>query len=217
VTYHATGNLDLDYGWGQIELYDENLTLLFTVLPSGPNDQLTIDELGLLTPGEYVLSIEVGAAAASDDERGAVFDLTLQLEEELGTRLCSPAVPNSTGAPGSILVFGSDVAADDQLLLWATDLPTESNIGYFIMGTGTNTFTPPGSAGPICVAPGIRRFLPPVHNTDELAGGFLREVGTSGPISGNITAGSTWGFQAWHRDAMAGASNLTDAVQVTFQ
>ena len=133
----------------------------------------------------------------------------------LGTQICSPAVANSTGFPGVMAVTGSDIVADDCLTLAATQLPTTSNIGYFLMGTGTNTFTPPGSAGPICIAPGLLRYLPPVENTTELPGGFSRVVGTAGPISGNITAGSTWSFQAWHRDGM-NPSNLTDAVTVTF-
>ena len=75
----------------------------------------------------------------------------------------------------------------------------------------------PGSAGPICVTPGLLRLLPPVSNTSELPGGFSRAVNTSGPQTGNITGGSTRGFQAWHRDSMAGISNLTDAIRVTFQ
>jgi hypothetical protein len=113
-------------------------------------------------------------------------------------------------------VLGSAVVSDDDLALLALQLPPSTNIGYFIMGTGMNTFTPPGSVGPICVAPGIKRYLPPVENTTELGGGFLRTVGTSGPISGQITVASTWNFQAWHRDGMD-PSNLTDAVSVTFQ
>jgi len=84
------------------------------------------------------------------------------------------------------------------------------------MGTGSNTFVPPGSAGPICVAPGLRRFLPPTSNAVELGGGLVREVGTSGPVSGLITPGSTWSFQAWHRDG-SDPTNFTDAVTVTFQ
>ena len=114
-------------------------------------------------------------------------------------------------------VTGSDVVADDDLVLTATQLPPESNIGYFVMGHGMNVTNPPGSAGALCVTPGLLRFLPPVHNTQDLGGGFTRSAGTSGPVSGNITAGSTWNFQAWHRDQLAGTSNLTDAVSVTFQ
>jgi len=113
-------------------------------------------------------------------------------------------------------VTGSDVVSDDDLTLTALRLPPANNIGYFIMGTGMNTFVPPGSSGPICVAPGLRRYLPPVNMTQELTGGFARTVGTSGPVSSAITAGSTWNFQAWHRDGMS-PSNLTDAISVTFQ
>ena len=114
-------------------------------------------------------------------------------------------------------VTGSDVVDDDDLTLSATELPTQPNIGYFIMGTGQATFVPPGSAGPICVAPGLKRYLPPVSNTSEGPGGFTRVVGTNGPVSGFLQPGSTWGFQAWHRDSAAGTSNLTDAVRVAFQ
>jgi hypothetical protein len=143
--------------------------------------------------------------------------VTLLRNEEcpvIGTRFCSPAVPNSSGEPGTMTVRGSTVVSEDCLVLVASDLPTGSNIGYFLMGTGSNTFVPPGSSGPICIAPGLKRYLPPVNNTS--GGGFTRVVGTSGPVSGNITPGSTWSFQAWHRDGMA-PSNLTDAVSVAFQ
>ena len=137
-------------------------------------------------------------------------------EPVLGTTYCTPAVPNSSGSPGRMIVTGSETVGDDDLVLTATDLPPESNIGYFLMGQGMNVFTPPGSDGPICIAPGLVRYLPPVSNTNEEPGGFSRSVGTSGPVSGLIEPGSTWNFQAWHRDQLVGSSNLTDAVSVTF-
>ena len=71
---------------------------------------------------------------------------------QLGTRYCSPGVPNSSGSPGFASVTGSNSVAADDLVLVATDLPTGSNIGYFIMGQGTNTFTPPGSVSSSCRA-----------------------------------------------------------------
>jgi hypothetical protein len=143
-------------------------------------------------------------------------DSVVPAERDLGTPVCSPAVVNSTGGPGVLEVFGSLCVLDDDLALRASGLPPGPNIGYFLMGTGSSTFTPPGSAGPICVAPGLKRYLPPVENTTELGGGFVRWIGTRGPVSSNITVGSTWGFQAWHRDGMA-PSNLTDARLVTFE
>ena len=87
---------------------------------------------------------------------------------ELGTRYCTPAVPNSTGQGGRMVVFGLPTVADDNLVLTANQLPVGSNIGYFIMGQGTNVFTPPGSAGPICVTPGPAcAYLPPVEQHDR--------------------------------------------------
>ncbi|MCP3917078.1 MAG: right-handed parallel beta-helix repeat-containing protein [bacterium] len=134
--------------------------------------------------------------------------------DQIGKRYCSPGVANSTGGAGTLVVTGSDVASDDDLTLWATQLPTTPNFGYFLMGLGTTRYTPPGSAGRLCIAHALRGFLPG-NNTAELGGGFGRFIGTSGPVSGAITAGSTWGFQAWYRDG-AGSSNLTDAVRVRF-
>ena len=62
-------------------------------------------------------------------------------------------------------------------------------------------------------------FAPPPNNTNPHPGGFDRQVGTQGiqhPVSVHITAGSTWNFQAWHRDSAAGTSHFTDAVSITF-
>lgn len=145
------------------------------------------------------------------------FLLRVLLERpELGTRLCDPATPNSTSKPGRVTAIGSQTLAEGNFTLLATDLPLERNTGYFIMGQSATPFVPPGSAGPICIGSSFVRLLPPVLNTAINSGGFGLTVDTTGPIGGNITPGSTWGFQAWHRDSAAGISNLTDAVEVTF-
>lgn len=174
----------------------------FTV-NSGPTS--TTVTLGLFKPGSPN-SIQGNARGPSQEaDCGSI------------TRFCNPAVPNSTGNSGVMNVTGSLDVGDDNLTLTASNLPTGSNIGYFIMGDGTNTFTPPGSDGPICIGGGgsFLRYLPPTSNTNEGPGSFSRFVGTTGPVSGNITPGSTWNFQAWHRDGM-NPSNLTDAVAVEF-
>ena len=169
--------------------------------------------------GDYDCNVN-GVGDADDLLAGTSVDLDgdgiLDECQSLGTRYCTPAIPNSTGLPGVLSVNGSAVVADDDLVLTATQLPPGPNTGYFIMGTGTNTFVPPGAVGPICVTPGLERYLPPTSSTAELNGGFTRDVGTSGPISSSITPGSTWNFQAWHRDGMD-PSNFTDAVSVTFR
>lgn len=141
---------------------------------------------------------------------------------------------------GALLGFDRSVAGNgspNRLMMIAANAPGpnnggQTNIGYFIMGTGQNTFVPPGSAGPLCVAPGLKRYLPPVNKTNEtitfhnpvtggpttLTGqGFSRAALGAGahPIGSAITAGSRWNFQAWHRDGM-NPSNLSDAVSVDF-
>ncbi|MCP3915018.1 MAG: hypothetical protein GY711_05645 [bacterium] len=41
-----------------------------------------------------------------------------------GVRSCTPAVPNSTGRPARVQAFGSDVAADNDVRLVVTDIPS---------------------------------------------------------------------------------------------
>ena len=134
---------------------------------------------------------------------------------EVGQRFCA-AVPNSTGESGKLTVVGSERVLDDCLVLARATSPRAEH-RLLPDGDGNVVVHPPGSAGPICITPGLQRFLPPVCNTGELPGGFSRSVGTMGPISSSITAGSSWNFQAWHRDALAGISNFTDACSVTFR
>jgi hypothetical protein len=105
----------------------------------------------------------------------------------------------------------------DSLLLIARRLPP-GNIGYFVAGQGMNQVVPPGSAGPICVLPGLVRLRAPIGDTSELlepgaaSGGFKRCLGRAERLSLGLS-GSTWNFQAWHRDG-ASQSNLTDAVSI---
>lgn len=109
-----------------------------------------------------------------------------------------------------------DVASDDLLTLIADCVP-RNKLGYFLMGSGQNTFTPPGSAGHFCIGGGqIIRLLPSASNSMDL-GTFSHSIGTTSlPIVGQISAGQTWNFQAWFRDR-GSSSNMTDAISVTFQ
>jgi hypothetical protein len=107
------------------------------------------------------------------------------------------------------------------------------------MGTGATTFVPTGSAGPICVFPGLKRFLVPPNMTSEtitfhdpVTGAPTTVVGEGysaaalgagadplGPTSIGGVAGCHWGFQAWYRDRpeVSGVSaNLSDALVVDF-
>jgi hypothetical protein len=144
-------------------------------------------------------------------------------------------------AGGGLVGFDTSISGNtsggNRLEMIVSDAPgpgngQSTNIGYFIMGTGQNTFTPPGSVGPICVAGGIKRYLPPVSKTSEtivfhdLAGspttltgqGFERTALGAGAHEVGTNIGTTafrYSFQAWHRDGTF-PSNLSDAICVDF-
>ncbi|MFT5733051.1 MAG: hypothetical protein ACJAZN_001879 [Planctomycetota bacterium] len=140
-----------------------------------------------------------------------------------GTNYCA-AVPNSLGVTGVMSVAGSDVAADNNLTLTADSLPL-SAFGFFVTSqTQGFVANPGGSAGNLCLAGGIGRYV---------GSGQTQSTGTSGSFSlaldltatptptglVAIAAGETWNFQAWHRDSGMGmaTSNFTDGISVTFQ
>jgi len=141
-----------------------------------------------------------------------------------GTNYCGPAVPNSTGASGTIRGTGSNVVLNNDLGLVAENLPNNA-FGYFL-NSMTQAFIPqPGnSVGVLCLGGAIGRYVGPgqVQNSG-LTGSFtlaldLTQTPTpTGFVS--IAAGETWNFQAWHRDSVGGVavSNFTDALSVTFQ
>ena len=131
--------------------------------------------------------------------------------ELIGMSYCDPANANASGLPGTLAVFGSRAVADDHLILVADQLSPGPT--HFMMGAGTNTFTPPGFLSPICIAPAVRRF--PQQPYGGLGGGPHRSVGTNGPITNAITAGSAWSFQLYYAGILG--PNFTNAVRVVFR
>ncbi|QDV07540.1 hypothetical protein Poly30_30660 [Planctomycetes bacterium Poly30] len=139
------------------------------------------------------------------------------------TNYCT-AAPNSTGATGVMSASGSFVAADNSLTLTASDLPTNA-FGFFITSmTQGFVANPAGSAGNLCVAGAIGRFVFPGQTQSSGAGGSFSLTPDLGQIpTGTVIVpalpGQTWNFQAWHRDAVGGmtTSNFTDGLSLTFQ
>ncbi|MCP5021983.1 MAG: hypothetical protein GY930_09405 [bacterium] len=162
----------------------------------------------------------------------------------VGTPFCNPASSNSSGnsttLSGSFLTGGGIASGlSDLHLECANGVPNE--LGYFLVGS---TASDPGisvSNGMMCLSSGpFYRYnvLGTTSNSVGLfdAGGTLVNfAGTSsvGPVgaetgfdvpdtvtgtSMTITAGSTWHFQAWHRDTPAGVgtSNFSNGLSVTF-
>lgn len=141
----------------------------------------------------------------------------------VGTTYCAPAVLNSSGAPGRMVVAGSDEAVDDALTLVARDLP-HATFGYFLTSRTTG-FVPMagGGQGTLCLGGSVGRYNRPgeVGSTNPEGSLKLRLDLTSTPQATgavSVVAGETWHYQAWFRDANPTAtSNMTDAVAVTFR
>ncbi len=142
----------------------------------------------------------------------------------IGTRYCSPANVNSSGAPGVMSVAGSNIATDNNITLRASSLPVNS-FGFFITSQ-TQGFVsmPNGSQGNLCVLGSIGRYVGPgqiqnggVAGSFSLALNLTQTPQPNGFVS--VNPGQTWNYQTWHRDSVNGmaTSNFTDAVSVMFQ
>jgi len=128
---------------------------------------------------------------------------------------CSSA-RNSTGARGELDGYGSDVATDGLLVLVASSVPNGA-VGYFLM-SATAVSSPPtrGGLGTLCLGAPLLRL----GSTVGVVAGFehAARVDFRGlPGGAAITAGSTWHFQFWHRDAdQAPTHNTTERLSLTF-
>lgn len=139
-----------------------------------------------------------------------------------GTNYCA-ANPNSTGGTGGLTATGSDVVADNDFHLVASDLP--SNAFGFFVASRTQGFVqnPGGSAGNLCLGGTIGRFLQQIQNTGAGTGFTIQADLAAFPSPSGVpvvvAAGETWSFQAWHRDSVAGTatSNFTVGLEVAFR
>ncbi|MCP3915036.1 MAG: hypothetical protein GY711_05735 [bacterium] len=160
-------------------------------------------------------TVFAGATIASPS--GVIYEY--EITASLGSNYCTAEL-NSIGEPGVIYAHGSDLASDNEVVLYAGRLP-DNKFGYFLAGQGTGDLFPlPGSQGRVCLggAP-IARYNGQILNTGAF-GWFATAVDVHAiPLSPPVTvvAGETWNFQAWYRDNNPGVtSNFTDAVSITF-
>ncbi|MEM6671895.1 MAG: hypothetical protein AAF726_03570 [Planctomycetota bacterium] len=141
-------------------------------------------------------------------------------ETLIGTNECGPAVANSSGSSAVISAIGSTSVAANDVTVRASELPFNA-AGYFLTSqVASFVVNPGGSQGNLCLGGGIGRYAGNVQNS-----GLAREIELSIDVTslptptGNVSAsaGETWRFQAWFRDANPTAtSNFSDAVAVTF-
>jgi len=134
-----------------------------------------------------------------------VFDLGL------GTTYCT-AGANSTGASASISATGSAGVAANVLLLRAEYVPDQPGVFFY----GPLQVSIPFGNGTLCIAGPIGR-LDVVNATGNVMTFPLDNTSPPSALT-QITAGSTWNFQAWFRDPAAGGAffDLSDGLSVTF-
>ena len=121
---------------------------------------------------------------------------------------------NSTGAPAVISMTGCTDVARNELGLVARPVP-EGRSGIFFYGDRQLSATPFGD-GYRCVGGRVYR-LPLTHAAGEELTWDL-DLTAPPQTAGQITAGSTWFFQAYYRDPAAGGAgfNASDALEVLF-
>jgi hypothetical protein len=142
----------------------------------------------------------------------------------IGTNYCGPGVVNSTGNSGTIGGTGTNIVANNDLALVASNLPMNA-FGYFLTSRTQGLVNQPGgSLGVLCLGGAIGRYTGPgqIQNTGttnsfSLALNLSQTPTPTGLVA--VVAGETWNFQAWHRDAVGGTavSNFTDGFSVAFQ
>ena len=127
---------------------------------------------------------------------------------------------NSTGIGGRLTPSGSTSVAIDDLVLSATQLPTNKQL--FLMTSRTLIAPAPFSDGRRCLAGPISRFAPknsgPAGSATYGPGLAALSV-ASFPAVNWMLAGTTFGFQAWYRDPTGpcgSGANITNAVRAAF-
>ncbi|MCP3918964.1 MAG: hypothetical protein GY711_25750 [bacterium] len=136
----------------------------------------------------------------------------------LGMNYCGPAIPNSTGFPGTISAMGNPAAAANNVTLTASGLPP-GQFGYFIAGQTQGFFNPPGSQGLICLNGNIGRYNQIANIIQGPEGSIVLDL-TAIPVNPTspVMPGETWNFQCWYRDLNPTlTNNFTDGLAIQFQ
>ncbi len=201
-----------------------------SILPSlgglnyGPEQRLTDSVVVPMALGFHDLDadgdLDVVSASQNDERLAWHRNLT---NASIGSQVCGPANPNSTGRSGRIAAYGSAMAADGDLTLRVLEV-TPGAVTLFLVGSQEG-FLPGagGSEGNLCLAGTLGRFQRPGELDSVNADGTRSipvRVDSLPQPSGfvPILAGQTWTFQAWHRDVVGGVatSNFTSAVTIAF-
>lgn len=121
--------------------------------------------------------------------------------------------PNSTGVMSSVSFVGNTSVGDDDLEFSVGPL-APSSFGFFIQAELSGVGNLP-AGGVLCVSQPFFRL--PAEQAD--ADGFLRhelQIQNPNTPAQQILAGSTWRFQAWHRDTTPNGYGLSNALKLVF-
>ncbi len=142
-----------------------------------------------------------------------VQDLAAGLDASVGQRYCD-GFPNTVSNGGRIMALGSDVIADNDLRLFALQLPVHQP-GIFLYGP--DAISIPIAGGVLCVSGPFYRIHP---GTFSGLGGVIEQRMdlNANPFTGILQAGLTHHFQLWYRDPAStiSNSNFTDALSIQF-
>jgi hypothetical protein len=151
-------------------------------------------------------------------------NFALDMGPNIGINYCGPAVLNSSGQSGEIRAQGTTIVAQNSFELSAQSLP--ANIFGFFIASPMQGFVmnPGGSAGNLCLAGSIGRYVGPGEIQNSGLGGSislaldLNNVPTPNGFVPMVPGGA-WNFQLWHRDGSPAGptSNFTNGLSVTFQ
>jgi polyhydroxybutyrate depolymerase len=199
---HSAPNIDLD---GGIAGNETTVTRYESACASGGSA-----ELWSIQGGSHVPNL------SATFSRQVVEYLYAHPKPAFASTYCQ-STPNSSGAAATMDALGSSSISANDLGLVASDLPA-SQTGLFYYGAGELSL--PFGNGTRCVGSGgVGVFRFGVQNSGAAGVLYLAvDYGNPPRPAGQISAGSTWKFQAWFRDPMGGGSffDLSDGLSIDF-
>ena len=172
-----------------------------TVLPAGAVANLLLD--GTVDQADLDWTIDLDLIASGTAQPG--FSSYCEVN------------PNSTGLLGTLSLAGSLDVMQGDLTLTAQNLPVNV-FGIYLMSPaqGRLALAPPAQ-GILCMGAPFFRFSDAIYFSGPSGSHSFAVPFGNLPQGQVFQAGSTWNFQAWHRDMNPGpTSNLTQAATVVF-
>ena len=201
---------------GRCHLFERDDNWIWTEIAQYRNSDR---ELGQGFPGE-----ELGREVAADFEHGillasapqhrawgpngasgneAIFGAAYLFDHARGEAVC-PGSMNSAGTESGLSLLGSPRVVDDILTMHGFKLPV-GEFALCLYGQVSAPF-PIQTGGNLCVLGGAVTRLFPAIAVGE-TGEIFHEIDFAAPLNAlHLQAGTTWGFQIWHRDLQGGQS-----------